>query len=287
MAPKEDFSSTFGRVFGEDHVAQPLPLPSGCSPFAPLTRGIADRENFGMGFRRAPGTGAFSPRTRTRCVQDIILRDRSSSNADPLQRYDVIPAARCSPTTAVTSTIYHDAKVKSTSPQMVTGILPGLDASEEQPVPRPPSREFHGQLRIGSPRPGQRTSPRARSHSPGKCRSPFQVQEDWRNTLASQENREESGPAHLTKKRFPERLDFGGGRVPQQPGLDGGEFAANIVIGEVPVPENLELRPEQAELNKKLSQRRKATGHSINEWQYRTREIVTMRSKEHGKLRWH
>jgi hypothetical protein len=61
---------------------------------------------------------------------------------------------------------------------------------------------------------------------------------------------------------------------------------AAIIIGEVPVPENLDLRPDQADLNKKLVVRKNATGRTISEWQYRTREVATLRSKEHAKLRW-
>lgn len=72
----------------------------------------------------------------------------------------------------------------------------------------------------------------------------------------------------------------------QQPGLDGGEWEEAVEIGEVAVAENLDLRQDQAELNKKLSLRRSGNGRSVNEWQYRTREIVTMRSKEQGRFRW-
>jgi len=101
----------------------------------------------------------------------------------------------------------------------------------------------------------------------------------------------EAGPPRFLKKRFPERLEaaecFRAGGSIQQPGVDGGEFADAVTIGEVSVPDNLSLRPDQGELTKKILQRRLATGTSVNEWQYRTREIVTMRSKERGKCRWH
>jgi hypothetical protein len=96
----------------------------------------------------------------------------------------------------------------------------------------------------------------------------------------------DDGPARFTKKLFPERPGFGGGRSVQQPGVDGGEFEDAVTIGEVSVPDNLSLRPDQGELTKRILQRRVATKKSVNEWQYRTREIVSMRTKERGKARW-
>lgn len=144
---------------------------------------------------------------------------------------------------------------------------------------------------------GQHLPARHRSHSPGFCQSPVHLMghQLLQASLASPRApprasappSPEMGPARHIKKRFPERLEFGGGRSIQQPGIDGGEFEASKDIGEVSVPDNLTLRPDQGELTKKIIQRRSATGLAVNEWQYRTREIVTMRSKERGKNRWH
>jgi hypothetical protein len=95
-----------------------------------------------------------------------------------------------------------------------------------------------------------------------------------------------AGPVACSKKLFPGRSGVAISNEPQQPGADGGENQESVNIGDVQVPENLKLRPDQADLNKKLVVRKNATGRTISEWQYRTREVVTMRSKEHAKTRW-
>lgn len=307
MGPREDFDSTFGRVFGEEPQQSPRASPPPAlriSPFAPPDRDVrssADRENFGPGFRRSPGTGVHSPRTRTRCVQDIILRDRGGGNADPHLRYDASPRTRTSPTTAVTKTIptldfKENNSAGRASPKTARCIIPGLDAqlsSEEAPR----TARTWGELIHG-----RRIAPRQRSISPGLCKPSVhlkgtQLLEDPVLDLQAAESaavtwspppspQADEGPPRFVKKRFPERRDFGGGTTIQQPGVDGGEHADAVTIGEVSVPDNLSLRPEHVDLNKKISQRRTATGSTVNEWQYRTREIVTMRSKERGKVRW-
>merc|ERR1712070_521525 len=97
-----DFNSTYGRVFGnweEPAKPAPPPPPSGKSPlaFSPPDRPVGDREMFGVGFRRNPVNGPCSPSTRSSCVQDIGLRDRSSPKHETLNRYDAAPAVRGSP----------------------------------------------------------------------------------------------------------------------------------------------------------------------------------------------
>lgn len=307
MGPREDFDATFGRVFGEDG-PRPAPPPTfGVSPFAPPARGIADRENFGSGFRRSPGTGAYSPRTRTRCVQDIILRDRGSPlalNNEPVMRYDAMLAPRSSPTYAVTSTTHLKEKNSASyaSPKLVTRILPGLE--EALKTPRSGGEAHWKQEALKTPRSGGEAhgkrphTARNRSHSPGLCPPSSHLMGSQlleasaatprASSRVSPPPSPQSGPARILKKKgFPDRCGFGNGRVIQQPGVDGGEFADAVTIGDVPVSDNLSLRPDQVDLTKKLLQRRVATGLGVNEWQYRTREIVTMRSKERGKLRWH
>jgi hypothetical protein len=61
-----------------------------------------------------------------------------------------------------------------------------------------------------------------------------------------------------------------------------------VSIGDVPVTStgDLQLRPDQEDLDKKITVRKNATGVTINEWRYRTREVVTLRSKEHKKNIW-
>lgn len=305
MGPKEDFNTTFGRVFGEDQRRPPPPPPScSVSPFAPPARVTADIENFGPGFHRLPATGAFSTRTRTRCVQDIILRDQGANNNEPVMRYDAAPVARSSPTYAVTSTTHFKAnnsprQLANNSPrQLVRRILPGLEADATEETPRTGRR--HGDTEV------QQSPARHRSHSPGICQAPVHLMGHQllqaspaspraapytsapsspapQASPASPRGCYQQRPAHHAKKRFPERPDFAGGRSIQQPGIDGGEFEASKDIGEVSVPDNLSLRPELA---KKMVQQRSATAFLANECQYRTREIVTMRSKERCKNRW-
>lgn len=300
MGPKEDFSSTFGRVFGEDFGSpRSPPPPRSCTttPFDPPQRVVADRENFGVGFRRAPGTGVYSPTTRTKSVQDIILRDRGSAHQvfeQPVMRYDVLPSGRNSPTMAITSTTHQEnnAPAKSSHQMVAKHILPGYDAVKVESKSKA-SPSASPKFKYRSLSPGQCPT---KTHLKGgqvleepSLTSPTQQRAEARVLPAQQTSVEEVGPARFTKKRFPDRKDFGGGSKPQEPGLDGGEFAASTIIGDVVVPEGLELRPEQAELTKKIVRRHAPppAGQTASEWQYRTREIVTQRSKERGRCRWH
>merc|ERR1719506_2748042 len=310
MGPKQDFSSTFGRVFAQDDnktisdVRAPGPPPpprSGYSPFAlPEAlpgKDVGDRQNFGVGFRRAPGTGAYSPQTRTTCVQDIILRDRGSSNSEPVRRYDLPPQRRDSATTAVTSTIPLESdRPFPASPQAATRILPGLDAEQGQPMLRPSAASLQQ----------SRVARRQRSLSPGLCQTPVHMKGSRvleekspraspspqapafgaslaSASAASQQTAPES--TRCIKKQFPDRKNLANGIEPQllEPGTEAAEV---VIIGDVAVPENLELRQEQDELSRKIQQRHAVRRDDVNEWQFRTREIVTMRSKERRAFRW-
>jgi len=314
MGPKQDFNSTFGRVFAQDVRAPGPPPPprSGYSPFAlPEAmpgKDVGDRQNFGVGFRRAPGTGAYSPQTRTTCVQDIILRDRGSSNSEPVRRYDLPPQRRDSATTAVTSTIpLESARPFPASPQAATRILPGLDAEQGQPMSRPSAASLQQ----------SRVARRQRSLSPGLCQTPVHMKGstvlEEKSPRASPSPRAPAFGASLapasaasqqilvdalrpltqtapeftrcTKKQFPDRKNLANGIEPQllEPGTEAAEV---VIIGDVAVPENLELRQEQDELSRKIQQRHAVRRDDVNEWQFRTREIVTMRSKERRAFRW-
>eukprot|EP00427_Karlodinium_veneficum_P041785 CAMPEP_0169247200 /NCGR_PEP_ID=MMETSP1016-20121227/35152_1 /TAXON_ID=342587 /ORGANISM="Karlodinium micrum, Strain CCMP2283" /LENGTH=283 /DNA_ID=CAMNT_0009327853 /DNA_START=45 /DNA_END=896 /DNA_ORIENTATION=- len=282
MGLQQDYKSTFDRVFGEDLSAPSQPAhklgmhwPSSCVDQREAA--IADRENFGVGFRRAPGA-AVSPRIRTRCVQDIILRDRGGCNAD------VPPPTRASPTTALTKTTHAQdiCASKSFTPQTATRILPGIDVFED----RGQSIHRHGSM---SPR-GRRASPPSTArnvHLKGSVMIEEMLAATACRSRAASPEPTCVGPAASAKKRFPEKTEkyFNENKLCNNQALTVATEAA-IIIGEVPVPENLDLRPDQADLNKKLVVRKNATGRTISEWQYRTREVATLRSKEHAKLRW-
>jgi len=96
----ENYSTTFGRVFGS----------SGES------NAMVDRDIFGVGFKR--GQATYSPPPRTRCVQDIIMRDKTGVQAD------LPPAARTSPTFNVTSTTYMTSSpLRRACPSPVRSLL--------------------------------------------------------------------------------------------------------------------------------------------------------------------
>lgn len=109
---------------------------------------------------------------------------------------------------------------------------------------------------------------------------------------AAQQCSVESQPSRLNKKHFPERTEVSRGRALTQPGVDGGELTASVMIGEpklntlAQVPQSEELRAQQVELTKKLEQRHAPWAEEVSEWQFRTREIVTTRSKERANVRW-
>lgn len=153
---------------------------------------------------------------------------------------------------------------------MARPILPGLDAElkEQRTVPSPTKCHLKGGQLLEDPGLDSARTPQAP------------------RTAITQQSSPLSQPAICNKKQFPER------RPAQQPGLDGGEFAETIDISATPlasndtqVAEDLELRAQQVEYTKKIVQRH-ATGNTVNEWQYRTREVVTMRSKERAAVRW-
>jgi hypothetical protein len=102
-------------------------------------------------------------------------------------------------------------------------------------------------------------------------------------SAASQQTAPES--TRCIKKQFPDRKNLANGIEPQllEPGTEAAEV---VIIGDVAVPENLELRQEQDELSRKIQQRHAVRRDDVNEWQFRTREIVTMRSKERRAFRW-
>merc|ERR1719424_1261075 len=100
MLAHSQSDSTFLRLFGGGHdsgpstVREPVFLLSGARTISPepADRRPAQRarEDFGIGFMRA--AAVFSPMrdTRTQCVQDILLRDKTGVNADmpPPERHN-------------------------------------------------------------------------------------------------------------------------------------------------------------------------------------------------------
>lgn len=354
MGPSQDFNTTFGRVFGEDlgSPSRPPPPRSGYSPFdAPPSPEWADKQNFGVGFRRAQASGVRSAAIRTTCYHDIIARDKGSAHQVPCMRFDVSQTMRSSPTTAVTTTLRQMVSTGSdsallTSPQMARRsetIFPSMVNSSSdaplaparrsdtfipsvadinadelvapdwvrRPAPQAAAAAPSGLCADEPRRRGSETQTKRpptfqrkhRSLSPGLCRTAVHLkgatllQEEpssaslaWKDPDAAAQDGSVKSPQpgrFARKKGFPDRRDFRGDRDPQQPGAQGGEFAESVEIGEVRVPENLELRAEQAELTKKIVNRHSApVGLDVNEWQYRTREIVTQKSKERGRMRW-
>eukprot|EP00928_Gymnodinium_smaydae_P053667 TRINITY_DN3759_c0_g6_i2.p1 TRINITY_DN3759_c0_g6~~TRINITY_DN3759_c0_g6_i2.p1 ORF type:complete len:374 (+),score=47.77 TRINITY_DN3759_c0_g6_i2:141-1124(+) len=148
----QDYNTTFGRLFGGEREASP-----------------AHREEFGVGFRRAQAT--YSPPPRTRCVQDIILRDKTGATAD-------MPAKpRATPTFKVTTTTHQDLSPKKPAvawrrSSFLDNVEPADDTSslqrdEQQPQRLPPAPPLAapraGSPRsAGSPRGGSKTSTSSR-----------------------------------------------------------------------------------------------------------------------------
>jgi len=312
----EDYGTTFGRVFGEQS-----PRGMRCSsprddirPQAPWSqennvRGGSQsptREDFGVGFIRAKS--ACSPPPRTRCVQDIILRDRTGAMAD------MPPPVRNNPTTAVTATTHQDLqRRRRASPSGVrellgiTGLARAADIEREEHIggklrpradgsamanrtisPRSPrgggsrappgggSQDVStiGALTFKGPplQASRDVSPPAGSTSPRQSRSSAKRLFSPRNVTGKIEEGLDDG---RTEARFYEELQGGraGAKLSQCP-------KASLELGKVPAPGHLALRADG------YFRITDSETEALSELQFRTREIAKIRSRQHVQSRW-
>jgi len=277
----QDYPTTFGRLFGDG---------GGSTSSSPT------RTEFGVGFMRSAAT--YSPAQRTRCVQDIIMRDRTGAQADM-----PVPI-RCTPTTRITNTTHQDlSPAQRASPRATRDILP-LDRSGS-PLPCW-CRSYASPERASGVLPSERTSPHQSPVSTLRKvdRSPTKTRTDV-GAIVFSAPPPSPRRSPLPRQSSPEgRRKFLGGRDAFAPTgrLEEGLLDAPLVRdGNVPtdgshsdtlqklvsadtaVDSGRILRQE--EKDRVVAHIQRSCGNP-GEWKYRAREVAKIRSQEHVRLRW-